>query len=56
MPDDDELLLRPELDVDTLVDVEFPRCVEVVPPRCAGTVVETPVPRELDELLLDELP
>ena len=56
MPDDDELLLRPEVEVETLVDVEPPRCVEVVPPRCVDTDVETPVPRELDELLPDEPP
>ena len=54
MPDDDELLLRPEVEVETLVDVEPPRCVDVVPPRCVDTDVETPVPRELDELLPDE--
>lgn len=39
-----------------MVDVEPPRCVEVVPPRCVDTDVETPVPRELDELLPDEPP
>lgn len=49
-------LLRLEPDVDTLVDVEPPRCVDVVLPRCVDIDVETPVPRELDELLLDELP